>query len=91
MTNYVIEWSGSGEVMENCCDTDVAAECWVEDTLDQRGYDPADSVSGDWDADGTTDDGEQRWRKLYWASEEDALNDAGANAICQLCRVGDEE
>lgn len=89
MKSYVIEFNGSGEVMENFCATDVAAECWVEDTLAQRGYDTAETVSGEWDADGTTDNGVQRWRKLFWASEAEALNDDGQNAICQLCKIGE--
>lgn len=86
MKSYVIEWNGSGEVSENYCDSDVAAECWAEDVLEQMGYDPAESVSGEWEPCGETDDGEQRWRKLYWASEADADNDAGADAIFELCK-----
>lgn len=88
MSSYTIEFNGTGEVSEGQFRNDTEAQAWVESVLEFRGYDVDDVVSGDWDADGQNDDGEQCFRMLYWASENDAENDAGEKSICQLCKVG---
>jgi len=87
MMNYTIEFSGSGEVSEGSFANDTMAIKWVESVLEARGFDAAESVSGDWDQAGQNDDGDQCWRMLFWTSEDDANNDSGARAYCQLCVV----
>lgn len=87
MKSYTIEFNGSGEVAEGRFKDDVAAQDWVESVLEHRGYDADDLVSGDWDANGKNDDGTACERQLYWANDDAAKDDAGANAICQLCVV----
>ncbi len=88
MQSYTIEFNGGGEVSEGFFADDTEAQAWVESVLEQQGYDADELVSGDWDADGQNDDGEQCYRMLFWANESDAENDPGVNAICQLCKVG---
>jgi hypothetical protein len=88
MQSYTIEFNRTGEVTEGQFSNDTEAQLWVEAVLDARGYDADELLSGDWDADGTNDDGEQCYRMLFWANESDAENDPGVNAICQLCKVG---
>lgn len=88
MQSYTIEFSNSGEVCEGQFENNTQAHAWAETVLEQRGYDVEQIVYGDWDADGKNDDGEQCYRMLFWASEEDSENDSGANSICQLCKVG---
>ena len=87
--SYTLEFHGTGEVEEGCFGSDIRALLWAESVLENRGYDANELTAGDWDADGTNDDGEQCYRMLFWAREADAENDPGANAICQLCKVGD--
>lgn len=87
MKSYTIEFDG-GEVSEGQFNNDAQAKAWAESVLEARGYDASALVTGDWDQDGTNDDDEQCWRMLYWASEAEADNDNGSNAICQLCKVG---
>lgn len=89
MQSYTIEFNGSGEVSEGQFPNDAEAQAWVKSVLEKRGYDLVELVEGDWDANGTTDDGEQCWRMLYWENESEADNDPGVRAICQLCKVGD--
>jgi hypothetical protein len=87
MQSYVIEFEDGG-ISEGHFENDTQAVAWVESVLEHHGYDPDELVSGDWDADGKNDDGEQCYRMLFWASEEDSENDSGENSICQLCKVG---
>jgi len=87
--SYTLEFNGSGVVAEGFFDSEIRALLWAESVLENLGYDPNELVAGDWDADGENDDGEQCYRMLFWAHESDAENDPGANAICQLCKVGD--
>ena len=86
MTSYTIEFNGSGEVSEASFSSDSHAIAWVESVLENRGYDVSETVSGDWDSNGESDEGKHE-RMLFWASEADAENDPGANAICQLCVI----
>ncbi len=88
MQSYTIEFASSGEVSEGQFSSDKAAQSWIESVLEARGYDASDLVCGGWDTAGTNDDGEQCYRKLYWASESDADNDDGSKAVAQLCKVG---
>ena len=88
MKSYVLEFAGSGEVCEGYFETDNEAIAFAESVLEARGHEPSKLVRGDWDADGQNDDGEQCYRMLFWANEDDAENDAGANSIAQLCKVG---
>ena len=89
MRSYTVEFNGTGEVIEGYFATDSEAEAWAESVLENRGYSADDLFSSDWQADGTGDDGETHYRICYWASEADAENDPGVNAICQLCKVGE--
>jgi hypothetical protein len=86
MNSYVIT-TPNGELSERHFDSDSEAERWAIDWIGNvLGYE--DAVAADqWDADGTNDDDEPMERLLFWASEEDAENDAGANAIAQLSVV----
>lgn len=88
MKSYTIEFNGSGEVSEGSFNSDTDAVAWVESVLENRGLDAAETVSGDWDANGESDSGKHD-RMLFWASEADAENDPGANAnaVCQLCVI----
>ena len=86
--SYTIEFNGTGEVSEGQFSNDTEAQSWVESVLESRGHDVDQLVTGDWDADGQNDNGEQCLRMLFWASEADASNDPCANAICKLCKTG---
>lgn len=83
---YRLEFNGGGEPIKGSFDTDRAAIMWVESTLATRGYDAANIVSADWNADGQNDDG-HCYRMLFWACETDAANDPGTNSVCALCVV----
>lgn len=88
MASYTIEFASSGEVSEGQFNSDAQAQAWVETVLENRGYDASELVSSDWGADGENEEGEQCYRMLFWANEADSENDPGANAVCQLCKVG---
>ena len=87
MKSYTIEFNGTGEVSEGQFSNDNEAQSWVEAVLEAQGH-GTELVSSDWESDGQNEDGEQCYRMLFWADEADAENDPGANAICQLCKVG---
>lgn len=84
MTAYVIRFSNGEREIREWLDGDSEAIDFVESVLSERGHDITEVVSGDWDADGEDDDGNQCERMLFWASEEDAENDSGAKSICEL-------
>ncbi len=86
MKSYTINFADSGEVFEGFFDSDFDAIGWAESIFENRGW--TEVVCGDWDTDGQNDDGEQCYRVLFWASEEDAENDCGANSLAELCKVG---
>lgn len=86
MKSFVWEWAGSGEVSELDAATETEAIRQAEQLLEYRGYN-RNAIRGDWDADGENDNGERMVRMLFWASEADADNDAGANAIGQLTAI----
>ena len=88
MKSYVLEFAGSGEVCEGYFEKDSEAIAFAESVLEARGHEPSKIVRGEWDADGQNDDGEQSYRMLFWANEDDAENDAGAISVAQLCKVG---
>jgi len=82
MSNYVLNFAGTGATSEIVADTDTDAISQAEELLG------ADVVSAEqWDADGTNDEGQRMERLLFWASEADAQNDPGARAIAQLTVV----
>lgn len=89
MSSYTIEFSSTGDVCEGQFSSDTEAQSWVESVLESRGYDADEIVTGDWDADGHNDDGEQCYRMLFWEDGSHAENDPGADSICQLCKVGE--
>lgn len=91
MKSYTIEFNGTGEVSEGSFPNDNEAQAWVESVMECRGHVASAIVSGDWDANGKNDDGDQCWRMLFWASESDSQNDDGKNAVCQLCKVDHAE
>lgn len=83
MKSYVWSEAGSGATTEFFAESDKAA---IKQILSEQ---PEGTVVAyDWDADGQNDDGDPCKRILFWASEEDAKNDPGANAIGQLETVG---
>ncbi len=84
---YTIEFNGTGEVSEGVFANDTEATGWVESVLEARGYNTDDVVSGDWDADGHNDEGQECERMLFWADEASSENDSGANAVCKLCVI----
>lgn len=89
MAKYFFELASSGEVSEWICDSDVDAVSQAVSRLERQGYDAGEIVEADdWTADGLNDDGEQCYRLLLWACEEDAANDNGAKSIAQVSRVG---
>ena len=86
MTTYTLTFCDSEGTFEISADSDADAVLAAERLLADE-YE--DVVSADqWDADGTTNDDEPRKRILFWATEDDAENDAGANAIGELSTVG---
>jgi len=88
MKSYVLEIADSGEVCEGNFGSEVDAVLWAEAVLATRGHNREKIATGGWDAKGQNDDGEQCYRMLFWANKNDAENDAGANSIAQLCKVG---
>lgn len=82
MSQYAIEYT-DGRVTEISASNDTEAESTA---MDRFGDDAV--ICDSWDQAGTNDDGEQCWRKLIWASEEDSDNDPGDKAIAQLTVVG---
>lgn len=85
MKSYTINFADSGEVCEGFFNSDFEAIGWAESIFEDRGW--TEVVRGDWDADGQNEDGEQCYRVLFWASEEYAENDCGANSFAELCKV----
>lgn len=83
MKSYVLSFSGSGETSEINAANDDAA---IKEAINLLGEDTV--VAEQWDADGYNDDDKPCKRILFWADEESAENDAGANAIAQLSTVG---
>ena len=83
MKSYTLNWSGSGATSEIHAANDAAAIAEAESII---GGDVV--VADQWDADGTNDDDEPCKRILFWADEESADNDDGANAIAELSTVG---
>lgn len=84
MKSYVLNMAGSGATSEIYADNDDAAIEQVKTILGSEIV-----ICDQWDADGHNDDDEQCKRLLIWASEEDADNDDGKNAIAELSTVGD--
>lgn len=90
MPKYYFELADSGTVSEWICNNDTEAAKAAVDQLASEGYDVEAIVEDDdWSVDGLNDDGEQCYRLLFWASEEDADNDCGAKSIAQISRVGE--
>lgn len=86
MKSYTLNMAGSGEVTEFWADSDEEAIAEVTVMLRDRGYDPV--INDSWDADGENDDGLPTKRLLVWGSEEESLNDDGANAIAEVSTIG---
>ena len=81
MTTYVLEHAnGAKQTIEAEHDADAASEA-----LEIIGDDAV--AAEQWDADGTNDDGEPMERLLIWATEADAQDDPGANAVAELTVV----
>lgn len=80
--NYEFELAGTGNTQPlaagslESAQAAVAARYWGIVWADQP------------DADGLNDGGEQCWRLLAWASEEDAEDDCGERAFGQLTWIG---
>lgn len=83
MKSYVLNWAGSGATSEIFADDDEAA---IEAAKSRLGDDVV--VAENWDSDGWNAADEPCKRLLFWATEEDADNDAGQNALAELSTVG---
>lgn len=83
MKSYTLNFAGTGATSEIFAKDD-------QDAISQAtlviGGDPV--VCDQWDSDGINDDDQPCKRLLIWASEEDADNDDGANAVAELSTVG---
>lgn len=96
MKSYVLEFAGSGEIIENyfpedasnVFNSDLEALSWAIRLLSNRGFNPDLIVHGDWDADGQNDDGEPMFRQLLWTSESESQNDSGQKSIAQITKIG---
>lgn len=80
-TSYVVNYADGG-----------TSEIWAKsdaDAIKQALALPrlADAYVGDWQEDGTDDDGETVWACLLWASEEGSENDPGAKSIAKITHV----
>lgn len=81
MSKYALKYMG-GRAIEIVADNDDEAE---DDVMERFG---AEAVTADqWDVTGYDAAGGERARLLIWASEADAADDTGGNAIAQLTRV----
>lgn len=83
MKSYVLSWAGSGATSEIFAKNDDDAVSQASDILGGEVV-----VADQWDSDGFNGEDEPCKRILFWANEEDADNDPGANAIAQLSTVG---
>lgn len=84
MSNYALNYAGTGAVSEIVADCDADAEQQALDLIGEG------SVAAEqWDADGQNDVGDLMERLLIWACEGDSINDDGAKAAAQLTAVRD--
>lgn len=44
------------------------------------------NLAGEWEPDGTGDDGQPMERRLVWTSESDSEGDDGSRAVCEMER-----
>ena len=84
MKSYTLEMAGGLGLSKGFFATDSQAIAWAVLDLENRGYDVAKLVAGDWET--RTPDSV---RRLFWADEDSADDDtrAGANAIAQLIKA----
>lgn len=80
-TSYVVNYADGS-----------TSEIWAQsdaDAINQALALPriAGAYVGDWQEDGTDDDGETVWACLLWESEEESQNDPGASAIAKITHV----
>jgi len=82
MSKYALEMADGSGISEIVADNDTDAEAAALARFGEE------AVAADqWDADGTNDDGDPMERLLIWDSEEDSIDDPGANAVAQLTVV----
>ena len=80
-TSYVVNYAdGSTSEIWATSDADAIQQVLALPRL-------ADAYVGDWQEDGTDDDGKTVWACLLWASEEDSENDPGAKSIAKITHV----
>lgn len=81
MSRYTLEYT-DGQVVKIVADNDTEAE-----TAALARFGDAAVAAEQWDAGGTSDDGEPIERLLIWETEEDSIDDPGAKAVAQLTAV----
>lgn len=86
MKSYTLEMADGSGLSEGHFNTDKDAVAWAVSVLEQQGNDAAELVAGDWET--RTPDS---LRKLFWADEESAEDDTGANAIAHLVKIAQNQ
>jgi hypothetical protein len=81
MKSYTLEMADGSGLSEGHFNSDKDAVAWAVSVLEQRGNDAAELVTGDWESRNP-----DSLRKLFWADEESAQDDTGANAIAHLVK-----
>ena len=81
MKSYTLEMADGSGLSEGHFNSDKEAVAWAVSVLEQRGNDAAELVTGDWETRNP-----DSVRKLFWADEQSAEDDAGANAIAHLVK-----
>jgi hypothetical protein len=82
MKSYTLEMADGSGLSEGHFSSDRDAVAWAVSVLEQRGNDAAELVTGDWETRNP-----DSVRKLFWANEESAEDDTGANAIAHLVKA----
>jgi len=81
MKSYTLEMADGSGLSEGHFDSDKDAVAWAVSVLEQRGNEAAELVAGDWETRNP-----DSVRKLFWADEQSAEDDTGANAIAHLVK-----
>ena len=82
MKSYTLEMADGSGLSEGHFGNDTDAITWAVSVLEQRGNDASELVAGDWETRSP-----DSVRKLFWADDESAEDDTGANAIAHLVKT----
>lgn len=82
MKSYTLEMADGSGLSEGHFSSDQDAVVWAVSVLEKQGNDAAELVAGDWETRNP-----DSLRKLFWADEESAEDDTGANAIAHLVKA----